>query len=59
MPLLTRYWFLDTGYWIFKGSFPYFIQHPASSIKYLVHESGESNEKVYNNINGFADFAFT
>jgi hypothetical protein len=26
---------LDAGYWIFKGNYPYFIQHQAPSIQYL------------------------
>jgi hypothetical protein len=25
------------GYWVFKGNYPYFVQHQASSIQYLVH----------------------
>ncbi len=28
---------LVSGYWIFKGKYPYFIQHQASSIQYLGH----------------------
>ena len=36
MPLSTRYWFLDTGYWILKGSFPYIIQDQASRISSIV-----------------------
>jgi hypothetical protein len=26
---------LDSGYWILKGNYPYFIQQQASSIQYL------------------------
>jgi hypothetical protein len=26
---------LVSGYWIFKGNYPYFIQHQASSVQYL------------------------
>ncbi len=25
------------GYWIFKGNYPYFIRHQASSIQYLAY----------------------